>query len=57
MGTPRSVLANDPLSFGRRLPAAPARTDESKAASTGENLRLFVMTFTAGFLFMSVFLA
>ena len=55
MDTPRTNLVNDPLLFGRRGLAA-VSTVEAKPNSIGEDLRLFAMTFAAGFLFMSVFL-
>jgi len=55
MDTPRSpILANDPLMFGRRGLAA--STVEAKPGSARDDLRLFAITFAAGFLFMSVFL-
>ena len=55
MGTPRSnSLANDPLLFGRRGVAISRA--KAKPISIGDDLRLFAMTFAAGFLFMSVFL-
>ena len=46
--------AVNPLSFGRRRPAAAmART----SAVTGEDVRLFLWTFAAGFLSLSIYLA
>ena len=56
MSTPRSVPVNDPLLFGRRAHVAPDIPAEARPASIGEDLRLFAMTFAAGFLFVSIFL-
>jgi hypothetical protein len=57
MDAPRSpILVTDPRLFGRRG-VAPFSAIESKPNLIGEDLRLFAMTFAAGFLFMSVFLA
>ena len=48
---PRAV---NPLSFGRRLPpAASARA----SVVTWEDVRLFLWTFAAGFLSLSIYLA
>ena len=55
MGTSRSAIATDPRLFGRRGAAAGAV--QAKPNATTEDFRLFAMTFAAGFLFMSVFLA
>ena len=54
MSTPRTSFATDPLLFGRRACVVPAI--EAKPQSLGEDLRLFAMTFVAGFLFISIFL-
>ena len=51
MDAQRSIVATDPRLFGRRTP----ETDAAKP-NLAEDLRLFAMTFAAGFLFMSVFL-
>ena len=51
----RPVIAADPRSFGRNLP--PARPAPGTPARLGDDRRLFAMTFLAGFLFFSVFLA
>lgn len=56
MSPPRSIHANDPLLFGRRSLVAPIGPIDTQAASIGQDLRLFAMTFTAGFLFVSIFL-
>jgi hypothetical protein len=53
MDAQRSIVATDPRLFGRRA----AATDAIGANSAAEDFRLFAMTFAAGFLFMSVFLA
>ena len=54
MNTPSTNIANDPLRFGRRVRAAPVI--EAKPQSVGDDLRLFAMTFGAGFLFVTIFL-
>jgi hypothetical protein len=54
MAAPRSAFVHDPRLFGRRVPAV--RAAEVKSAPVGDDVRLFAMTFAAGFLFMSVFL-
>ena len=54
MSTLRTSIATDPLLFGRRVRAAPII--EAKPQSMGDDLRLFAMTFAAGFLFVSIFL-
>ena len=56
MSTPPSIPVNDPLLFGRRVQVAPDIAAEARPASIGEDLRLFAMTFAAGFLFVSIFL-
>ena len=56
MSTRPTSFATDPLLFGRRMPVAPV-SPEAKPESISEDLRTFAMTFAAGFLFMSVFLA
>jgi hypothetical protein len=48
---PRAV---NPLSFGRRRPATAM---PAKSAVTGEDVRLFLWTFAAGFLSVSIYLA
>jgi hypothetical protein len=48
---PRAV---NPLSFGRRRPAAAM---VQAPAVTGEDVRLFLWTFAAGFLSLSIYLA
>ena len=49
-----SRFTNDPLRFGRRGLAVSAV--EAKPESFGDDLRLFTMTFVAGFLFVSILL-
>jgi hypothetical protein len=53
----RAPIAADPRLFGKRLetPAVPA--DGEAPASLAADLRLFALTFTAGFLFVSVLIA
>jgi len=53
MSTLRTGIANDPLQFGRRMRAA--RASAVEPATIGNDLRLFAMTFAAGFLFVSIF--
>ena len=48
---PRAV---NPLSFGRRRPDASVTRSP---AVTGEDVRLFLWTFAAGFLSLSIYLA
>ena len=50
----RIGIASDPLLFGRRVRVAPII--EAKPQSIGDDLRLFAITFAAGFLFVTVFL-
>ena len=52
MSTPRTSIASDPLLFGQRGRAAPVI--EAKPQSVGDDLRLFAMTFAAGFLFVTI---
>jgi hypothetical protein len=57
MSTSRSpILTNDPRLFGRRQSVAPVTAIEARPESFGGDLRLFTMTFVAGFLFVSIFL-
>ena len=55
MRTTRNTLAIDPREFGRRLPMAAAIP--VPASGLGEDLRLFAVTFAAGFLFVSILIA
>jgi hypothetical protein len=52
----RIPIAADPRRFGKRF-EAPAALAEGAAASLGDDVRLFALTFTAGFLFVSVLIA
>ena len=54
MSNMRAAIAIDPLRFGRRVRAAPVNA--AKSESFGNDVRLFAMTFAAGFLFVSIFL-
>ena len=56
MDAPRSSLATDPRLFGRRMGGAAANAAQAEPRSISDDLRLFALTFAAGFLFMSVFL-
>jgi hypothetical protein len=53
----RPPIAADPRLFGKRfdVPAVPAGREAP--ASLAVDLRLFALTFTAGFLFVSVLIA
>ena len=56
MATIRPAAALDPRSFGKRMrSSAPAQP--FPAAASSDDLRLFAMTFAAGFLFVSVLIA
>ena len=56
MRTTHQILPVDPLRFGRR--AVPMALAVPLPASTiSDDLRLFAVTFAAGFLFVSVLLA
>lgn len=50
----RPPIATDPRQFGRLARAA---ANEQRESSLGDHIRLFLMTFLAGFVFVSVFLA
>jgi hypothetical protein len=54
MSNMRTSIANDPMRFGRRV--RPAPIIEARPQSIGDDLRLFAMTFAAGFLFFTIFL-
>jgi hypothetical protein len=55
----RSASAVQPRRFGcgRIWDVAPAEPAEPAARHVGDDLKLFVTTFAAGFIFVSVFLA
>ena len=53
MAVTRPVAALDPRLFGRRLPAR-AAAPAAPANALGEDLRLFGVTFAAGFLFVAI---
>ena len=52
----RAPTAVDPRLFGRRAPVTRACADVA-SRSAGDDVRLFAMTFAAGFLFVSVLIA
>jgi hypothetical protein len=52
----RSAIARDPLRFGRSAARSVAITPP-QASALGDDLKLFLATFGAGFLFVSVLLA
>jgi hypothetical protein len=55
MQTVRPAIATDPRSFGRAIQRAlPA---DAPASGLSDDFKLFAMTFLAGFVFVSVFLA
>ena len=51
----RPVFASDPRTFGRSVP--PGFPAPAAPSRLGEDLKLFAITFLAGFTFVSVFLA
>jgi hypothetical protein len=51
----RPPIASDPLQFGRAFRHEP--TPASAHSQLGDDIKLFVVTFLAGFVFVSVFLA
>jgi hypothetical protein len=55
MQTVRPAIASDPRSFGRGNPRALAVATPANGLS--DDFKLFAMTFLAGFVFVSVFLA
>ena len=55
MRTTRNALAIDPRSFGRKPVMAVALP--LPASTPGDDLRLFGVTFLAGFLFVSILIA
>jgi hypothetical protein len=50
------ILTSDPRAFGRGPRFVLASAAKAKPVSIGDDLRLFAMTFAAGFLFVSIFL-
>jgi hypothetical protein len=53
MAVIRPDLAMDPRRFGK-APAPRAEAQPQPAATLGDDLRLFAITFAAGFLFVSI---
>ena len=53
----RPVIAADPRSFGRNPPRALTAAPTDAPGRLADDLRLFGITFLAGFTFVSVFLA
>jgi hypothetical protein len=51
----RPAIASDPRAFGRNAPPAPAAP--ANPGRLGDDLKLFAITFLAGFTFVTVFLA
>lgn len=56
MRNPPLVTAVDPRSFGRRVKFVPDGAAGTIGSPLSADLRLFAMTFVAGFLFVSIFL-
>lgn len=52
----RVPIAADPRQFGKRF-QEPAGHADCAAPSLGDDVRLFALTFAAGFLFVSVLIA
>lgn len=50
-----ATLAGKP--FGRRQPLTGDRSSKTKPNGLASDMRLFALTFAAGFLFVSIFLA
>ena len=50
-------MAHSVPSFGRRAQMVAPGPEGRLASGLGDDLRLFALTFTAGFLFVSVYLA
>jgi hypothetical protein len=48
----RPAVANDPRCFGKRSVAGPAPASQPLSAS--DDLKLFLVTFACGFLFVSI---
>ena len=57
MATIRPAAALDPRSFGRRARATAPAQPWLDSAPSSDDLRLFAVTFAAGFLFVSVLIA
>jgi hypothetical protein len=57
MLTSRRAVAHSVPSFGRRAQMVAPGPERRLASGLGDDLRLFALTFTAGFLFVSVYLA
>ena len=57
MATIRPAAALDPRSFGRRARATAPAQPWLDSVPSSDDLRLFAVTFAAGFLFVSVLIA
>ena len=53
----RPPIAADPLDFGKRFDAPVEEPDIVASGSLAADLRVFALTFAAGFLFVSVLIA
>ena len=57
MALVRSEIAADPRGFGRKFPELSQPQPRGRSSSLRDDLRLFAVTFVAGFLFVSIILA
>ena len=53
----RPAIAADPREFGKRFDEPAERADSAASGSLAADVRLFALTFAAGFLFVSVLIA
>ena len=53
----RPAFAMDPMAFGRSLSREAAAVPPRAPSQLAADVRLFVMTFVAGFIFVSAYLA
>jgi hypothetical protein len=54
---PRPAIAADPRMFGKRFDASSAPQESAGVSLLAADVRLFALTFGAGFLFVSILLA
>jgi hypothetical protein len=55
--SPGCAARVDPLAFGKRLDEPAEQPESAASGSLGADLRLFALTFAAGFLVVSVLIA
>jgi hypothetical protein len=53
----RPVIAADPRAFGKRFDVSAAPQGSGAAGTIAADLKLFALTFAAGFVFVSVIIA